>query len=129
MDEPRWVPKRVVEIIHFDQLREHGGLAGVRDQGALESALERPRNQWNYGPMPDLAALAAAYGYGLVRSHPFQDGNKRVGFVVVAVFVELNQHQLHAADDDVVKTFLALAAGDLSEDDLANWLRSRITPG
>jgi len=128
MDEPRWVPDMVVEVIHFDQLREHGGLPGVRDRGALESALARPRNKGTYGPATDLAALASAYGYGLVKSHPFNDGNKRVGFMVVVVFVELNQHQLNASEDDVVKVFLALAAGDLSEDELASWLRSHITP-
>jgi death-on-curing protein len=118
----------VVEVIHFDQLKEHGGLPGVRDRGALESALARPPNKWTYDPAIDLAALASAYGYGLVRSHPFNDGNKRIGFMVVVVFIELNQHQLNVPEDDVVKTVLALAAGDLSEDDLASWIRSYITP-
>ena len=117
------MPRLVVDAIHFDQLREHGGLAGLRDEGALEAALARPRQRWAYGRKVDLAALAAAYAYGLARGHPFRDGNKRVAFVTMLVFLELNGRQFTAPEEDVVRTMTALAADDLSEAALARWLR------
>ena len=116
----------VVEAIHFDQLREHGGLAGLRDEGALEAALARPRHKWAYRHKADIAALAAAYGFGLARGHPFHDGNKRAAFVTMVVFLELNGHQFGAPEEDVVRTMTALAAGTLSEAALARWLRRTI---
>jgi death-on-curing protein len=117
------VPRVVVEAIHFDQLREHGGLVGLRDEGALDAALARPRHKWAYRRKADFAALAAAYGYGLARGHPFQDGNKRVAFVVMVVFLELNGHRFSAPEEEVVHTMTGVAAGSVSEAALASWLR------
>lgn len=113
----------VVEAIHLDQLREHGGLAGLRDENALEAALARPRHQWHYEPARDLPALAAAYAFGLSRSHAFRDGNKRVGFVVMVVFLELNGWGFAAEEAEVVRAMIALAEGSLGEADLTTWVR------
>jgi len=124
--EPRWVERLVVDAVHLDQVREHGGLAGLRDENVLESALARPRQRWQHDPDADLPALAAAYGFGLSRNHPYQDGNKRVAFVVMVVFLELNGFRFEATEPDVVTTMLALAGGQLSETDLAEWLRARV---
>lgn len=126
--EPRWVPRLVVEAIHLDQVREHGGLIGIRDENALESALARARQRWAYEPDADLPRLAADYAFGIARNHPFQDGNKRVAFVAAVTFLGLNGLDLVAAEQDVVETMLALAAGDLDEDRMAHWLRSRVQP-
>jgi death-on-curing protein len=120
--EPRWVDRLVVDAVHLDQLREHGGLAGLRDENALESALARPRQKWHYEGATDLPGLAAAYGFGLCRSHPYRDGNKRVAFVVMVVFLELNGLSFDAEEAEVVTAMLALADGRLSEDELATWL-------
>lgn len=123
MREPRWVPRLVVEAIHFDQLREHGGMAGLRDEGALEAALARPRHKWAYRPKTGLTTLAAAYGFALARHHPFHDGNKRTAFVTMVVFLELNGFPFDAPDEAVVRTMTGLAAGAVSEAALARWLR------
>ena len=88
--EPRWLSRRLLDAIHLDQLREHGGSPGVRDENALESALGRPRNRWLYDPASDLATLAAAYGYGLATNHGYVDGNKRVAFMALYTFLALN---------------------------------------
>lgn len=122
------MPRLVVEAIHFDQLREHGGLSGLRDEGALEAALARPRNKWAYRPKLDLAALAAAYGVGLARNHPFHDGNKRVALVTMVVFLELNARQIAAPEAEVVRTMTGVAAGTTSEAALARWIRVWIRP-
>lgn len=126
--EPRWLDRLVVEAMHVDQVREHGGLIGLRDENALESALARARQRWHYESEADLATLAAAYMYGLCRNHAFRDGNKRVSFLSAVVFLELNGQTFDATDDEVVKQTLALAAGDLSEVDLANWIRKHVQP-
>lgn len=123
MPEPRWVPRVVIEAVHYDQIREHGGLPGLRDDGALEAALARPRHKCTYKRKPDLASLAAAYGYGLVRDHPFRDGNKRVGFLTMLVFLGLNGYDFDAEEADVVTVVLAVAAGRCSEAELARWVR------
>lgn len=124
-----WVEREVVLAIHDMQLTEHGGLEGVRDLKLLESALARPRNLASYGD-PDAAALAAAYGWGVARNHPFVDGNKRSAFVVTELFLQLNGHELTADDGQCVVTMLALAAGDLDEQDFAAWLRQHMAePG
>ena len=128
MREPRWVPRVVVEAVHFEQIRTHGGLAGLRDEAAFESALGRPRNRWAYGRQPDLARLAASYAFGLARDHPFRDGNKRVAFLTAVVFLELNGYELLASDDEVVARMVALAAGRMTEARLAAWIRDRIHP-
>ena len=122
--EPKWVDRLVAEAIHWDQIREHGGLAGIRDENALESALARGRQRWHYEPETDLPALAAAIGFGLSKNHPFRDGNKRVSFVVMIVFLELNGWSFATDEEDVVRTIVSLAAGDLTEFELAAWLRT-----
>jgi death-on-curing protein len=124
------VSRLVIDAIHADQLKVHGGSPGLRDENALESALARPRQKWEYGNERDPAVLAAAYGFGLVRNHPYQDGNKRVGFLAIATFLGINGHQLFASDADVVATITALASGHLSENELARSIRKWITkPG
>lgn len=126
--EPRWVPRIVVEAVHVDQIREHGGHLGLRDDNALESALARPQQKWHYDPEADLADLAAAYAFGLCTNHPFRDGNKRAAFLTAVVFLGLNGRAFTADDTDVVEAIVALAAGDLEEASLAEWLRARTSP-
>ena len=123
--EPVWIDERVALAVHDRQLAEHGGGEGVRDPGALESALARPRNRWAYGET-DLCRLAAAYAFGIARNHPFVDGNKRTAAVVSETFLVLNGHALEATDAELVVAFLALAAGELSEDELADWFRGHL---
>jgi death-on-curing protein len=113
----------VVDAIHSDQLREHGGLPGVRDENVLESALARPQQKRHYGKGADTPVLAAAYAFGLVRSHPYRDGNKRIGFLAMMTFLGINGYTFEASDAEVVTTFLALAAGKASEGQLAEWIR------
>ena len=115
----------VVDAIHLDQIREHGGLAGLRDETALEAALARPQQKWHYEPGSSIPQLAAAYGFGLSRGHPYRDGNKRVAFVVMVVFLELNGWRLAAPEVDVVEAMVALAAGGLSEKQIGAWLAAR----
>jgi death on curing protein len=122
--EPYWLDRVVVDALHNDQLREHGGLPGVREENALESALGRPRQKWQYDADADLAALAAAYGFGLVKNHPYRDGNKRVGFLAIATFLGINGRELQATDAEVVAEILALADGRVSERQLADWIRA-----
>ena len=126
MAEPVWVERIVVDAVHAQQLREHGGLHGMRDENALESALARPRNKWAYDPESDMASLAAAYGYGLVTNHPYRDGNKRIGFLTMVIFLGLNGWDLDAPEPDVVRIALALARGRCSERELAKWLKAHM---
>ncbi len=125
--ESHGLTRVVVDAIHHDQLREHGGLPGVRDDNALESALARPQQKWRYAKNPDNGALAAAYAFGLVKNHPYRDGNKRIGFLAMVTFLEINALVLEATDADVVDAIVALADGTLSEDALTDWIRRRIT--
>jgi death on curing protein len=120
-----WIDPAVILAVHEEQLAEHGGAAGVRDAGLMDSALARPVNLAAYGD-PDVAELAAAYGFGLARNHPFVDGNKRTAFVAVELFLALNGWALGATDADCVLTMLALAAGDIDETTFAAWLRDHI---
>ena len=120
-----WIDPAVIRAVHEEQLAEHGGAAGVRDDTLLESALARPKNLAHYGE-PDVAALAASYAYGLAKNHPFIDGNKRTAFVATELFLELNGHRLEASDPECVLTMLALASGGLDESAFAEWLRERI---
>ena len=113
----------MVDAIQNDQLREHGGLPGIRDENVLESALARPKQKWHYANKTDIASLAAAYGFGLVKNHPYRDGNKRIGFLAMVTFLGMNGHDLRATDTEVVTTILALADGRVSEDELADWIR------
>jgi death-on-curing protein len=123
--EPVWLDARLALAIHDRQLAEHGGPAGLRDAGALESALSRPRNQWEYG-QDDLCTLAAAHAFGVARNHPFTDGNKRTAWVLARAFLMLNGVELRFAAEDAVLTVQALAAGDLTEDELADWFRQHL---
>ena len=120
-----WVATEVALAAHAEQLAEHGGGEGVRDAGALEGAMARPRNLALY-EQPDAAALAAAYAFGIARNHPFVDGNKRTAAVVAETFLALNGHVLAASDAELVVAILALAAGELSEDELADWFRAHL---
>ena len=126
--EPRWVSEQVALALHDRQLAEHGGPSGVRDAGALASALARPVNRWAYGD-DDFCALAAAYAFGLARNHPFVDGNKRTAWVVARLFLRKNDLALAFDERQAIATVLALAAGELSEDELADWFRVRIAEG
>ena len=126
--EPRWVPRLVIEAVHLDQIREHGGLMGIRDENALESALARAIQRWTYEPESNLTRLAADYAFGICSSHPFRDGNKRISFLAAVIFLGLNGFDLIAPEDEVVERMLALASGNLDEDALAAWIRSRIQP-
>ncbi|MBU4556950.1 MAG: type II toxin-antitoxin system death-on-curing family toxin [Actinobacteria bacterium] len=122
--EPRWVTRVVIDAVHTDMLLTHGGLPGLRDEDLLESALARPRQKLAYEPPTDLAGLAAAYGFGLSSNHPYVDGNKRVAFMAMAVFLGLNGLQFTAEESEVVTTMVALASGALDEPALADWIRS-----
>jgi len=117
-----WIDPTVVLAIHEEQLAEHGGSPGVRDVGLLESALARPMNLAAYGE-PDVAELAASYGFGIARNHPLVDGNKRTAFVSVELFLRLNGYRLSADDSACVLTMLAVAAGEMDEANFADWLR------
>ena len=121
--EPVWLNRVAIDAIHNEQVREHGGLPGLRDENALESALARPKQKWHYHNDADVATLAAAYGFGLAKNHPYRDGNKRIGFLALATFLGLNGYELQATDADVVTEIVALAAGEVSEAQLAEWVR------
>ncbi|MBL8314159.1 MAG: type II toxin-antitoxin system death-on-curing family toxin [Rubrivivax sp.] len=122
-----WLDPKVLLAVHEELLAEHGGAAGTRDAGLFESALARPRNLALYGE-PDVADLAAAYGCGIARNHPFIDGNKRTAFVAVELFLLLNEQELMADDEDCVLTMLAAAAGSLDEAAFAAGLRAHSRP-
>ncbi len=116
----------MLELLHAGQIREHGGAGGVRDEGAIESALARPMNRLAYDSNSDLADLAAAYAYGLASNHGFVDGNKRVAFLAAYVFLGLNGHELEAPEAEVVVVMRDLAASELGEPELASWIRANI---
>ena len=118
----------MVDAFHLDLLRLHGGLPGVRDQNGLEASLARPRNKFHYQPESDLADLAAGYGYGIARGHPYSDGNKRSALMAIYTFLGLNGWELAADELQAVVTIQALAAGELGESELADWIRRHLTP-
>lgn len=122
--EPRWLTPEQVIAIHDEQIAEFGGLWGIRDEGALHSAVDRPRNKWAYEEESDLQGLAAAYGFGLARNHAFADGNKRTALVAMYAFLAKNGLRLSAGEADTVLTMVALAEGKLSEARLAAWLKA-----
>ncbi|MDB5295177.1 MAG: death-on-curing family protein [Phycisphaerales bacterium] len=129
MDDPIWIGKELVLAIHSRQLAEHGGADGVRDAGLLDSALGRPRNRFAYeDPTPSVPALAASYAYGIARNHAFIDGNKRTAYVVCRTFLILNGFDLTADRVEKYTTFLALAAGSLTEAELTAWLNAHTRP-
>lgn len=120
--------RRGVDGLHAALVREHGGLAGLRDEGLLESALARPQQRWSYEPDADLASLAAAYAFGLARNHAYLDGNKRIAFVAAAVFLLRNGLLLESSEPEAVVTMLGVAAGAIEEAALADWIRRHAEP-
>lgn len=127
MKEPRWLPKDLILQVHNSQLAEHGGGAGVRDEGLLESALARPQNAFAYG-QSDVAVLAGAYAFGIAKNHPFIDGNKRTAFVACELFLAANGYDLIASDEECLAMVLGLAASEVGESELAAWLRENVQP-
>ena len=129
MNEPDWIEEPVVLALHSDQLKAFGGLAGVRDRGLLLSALGRAQNVWAYSsPKPDIVRLATSYTYGLVKNHPFLDGNKRTSLIVCHTFLRKNGWEMKASQADQVQIILDVAAGVSGEADLEAWLRSHASP-
>ena len=123
----QWLDRALIHAIHDEQLAEHGGATGIRDNHLLESALARPEQLAHY-QTPDAAELAASYGYGISRNHPFLDGNKRTAFVAVELFLALNGQELFAGDADCVVTMLSVASGGTTEAEFAGWIRSNLRP-
>jgi death-on-curing protein len=120
-----WVDRRVLLLLHDESLAEHGGAAGLRDEGLLDSALARPLNLAAYGT-PDVADLAASYGVGLAKNHPFVDGNKRVAFLAVGLFLALNGQRLVSNQVDATLTMFGVAAGEVDEAEFARWIRAHL---
>jgi len=128
MSAPAWISSRVVLAVHNEQLTKHGGLPGIRDPGLLESVLSRPKNIVAYGANThDPCALAAAYAYGILRNHPFVDGNKRTAFVVMKLFLQLNGYELNINDNEFVEIMPKVAAGAIQETMLIDWLKTKTT--
>ena len=128
MDEPIWVERDLADTIHLEQLKEHGGRWGVRDENMLESALARPQQRWSDETDLDLFDLAAAYAFGIAKNHPFVDGNKRTAFMTLFTFLLVNGQRLHAPQAEAVVTMLGVADGSVSEADLAAWCRGHSAP-
>ena len=126
--EPAWLDADAALAVHDRQISEHGGGTGVRDAGMMKSALARPINRWAYGE-DDLANLAAGYAFGVARNHPFVDGNKRTAWVLARLFLALNGVTLSFEPEDAIRAMLALAAGEISEEEMADWFRQRIIEG
>lgn len=122
-----WIDRRALELLHDESIAEHGGLPGLRDEGLFESALARPQNLAAYGN-PDLADFAAAYAVGLAKNHPFADGNKRVAFLAMGLFLFVNGQRLVATQAEATLTMLDVAAGHVEEATLAAWLREHMAP-
>ena len=128
MKKPKWLSRPVIEAIHTKQVREHGGHYGLRDSRLLESALARPVKYWLNEPTADIFMLAAVLGHGLTRNHSFVDGNKRVGFMAMYMFLGVNGFDLGAREPEVVDLMLQVAEGSVSETSLAEWLRQHSVP-
>ena len=124
MKEPVWLDGAALLHLHSESLAEFGGLPGIRDEALLDSALARPQQKFAYDEDADLATLTAAYGFGLAKNHPFVDGNKRAAFVSIGLFLALNGYRLTAPQPEATQTILRLAAGDLTEAELTDWIRS-----
>lgn len=127
MSDPRWIETGLILAIHDELIAEHGGLGGVRDEGLLDSALARPRQLLAYGD-PTLFELAASYASGIVRNHPFLDGNKRTGLMAAYIFLRLNGYRLDVAEVEAVAAFQDLAAGEMDEAMLAKWIEANAEP-
>jgi death on curing protein len=128
VDEPVWLDRILLEVVHTDQILEHGGSLGIRDEGLLESALARPIHEWSHDSDTDLAALAAACGFGIAKNHPFIDGNKRAALMAIYTFLAINDVELEAPEPEAVSIVLSVADGSAGEDELATWIRSRLIP-
>jgi death-on-curing protein len=128
VNEPLWISEEIVRFIHQDQIRQHGGSLGVRDENLLAASLARPRHLFAYSE-PDLFQLAAAYGYGLAKNHPFIDGNKRTAFMVMYVFLGLNRYLIDVPEMDVVRMMEWLAIDQETQESLAQWLRENSVSG
>lgn len=126
--EPIWLTREIVDSIHFQQIRQSGGSYGVRDDGLVDSALGRAQNRWSYSGEVEMPELAAAYGYGLTKNHGFVDGNKRVGFLAMYVFLGLNGIEIEAIEEEVVIVMTEVASGERSETELTDWIRERVVP-
>ena len=125
--EPIWINLRVIKAFHDRQINEHGGLQGLRDEGLLLSALSRPKNAYHYSDQKlEVAELAAAYGFGLAKNHPFNDANKRTALIAMRLFLKLNGYDLAASPEDKYKTIICAAASDITEDELAQWIRKNL---
>jgi death on curing protein len=124
MDTPKWLNEQIVLAIHDQQIAEHGGSSGLRDPGLLESALNRPVNIYLYDENPSLFGLAAAYGFGLAKNHAFIDGNKRVAFMAMYVFLRINGFALNAPEEEATIFMMRLAAGEESQETLTQWLET-----
>jgi death on curing protein len=122
----KWVDRRALLLLHEETLAEHGGLPGLRDPGALDASLARPLHLHAYEPESDLARLAAAYAFGIVRNHPFNDGNKRAGFLALGLFLERNGREFVADPVEAIAVILRLAEGKLTELELAEWIRRNL---
>jgi death-on-curing protein len=109
-------------LLHAESLAEHGGLTGLRDENAFHAALARPQHVFNYDPAAHIAGLAAAYGFGLIRDHPFNDGNKRAGFLAILLFLDLNRFELRVEQAEATQVILEVAAGKMKEPELTNWI-------
>jgi len=121
--EPRWILKQALLLLHTASLAAFGGSAGIRDEALLDSALARARNRFLYEPAADIAELAACYGFGIAKNHPFVDGNKRAALHAIGVFLTINSYELVAPQAEAIQAILGLAAGDVSERELATWIR------
>ena len=127
MDEPKWILKEVMHAVHGMQLAEHGGIEGVRDEGMLQSAINRPQGKFHYAKESDLASLAAAYAFGLAKNHAFNDGNKRTAAVVCETYIRLNGHRLEASDIEFYLVMVELSESKISEEEFSEWLRQRLS--
>ena len=126
-EEPEWLLTRVVQSFHDQQLKEHGGAHGIRDEGMLESALNKPLQTWNYeDPKPDIPTLAAAYAYGLAKNHPYIDGNKRTAAIACEVFLLLNGYEFTVDETVKYPNYLALASGEHSQESFTEWLKQHV---
>jgi death-on-curing family protein len=128
MTEPIWINLRVIKAFHDRQINQHGGLPGLRDEGLLLSALSRPQNTYHYSSQrPDIAELAAAYAFGLAKNHPFNDANKRTALIAMRLFLKLNGYDLLAPPEEKYRTIIQVAASEVSEVELAQWIRANLT--
>ena len=126
MKRPKWIDPHVLLLLHAETLSEHGGLFGLRDENAFHAALSRPQNIFSYKSNPGIPELAAAYGFGIARSHPFTDGNKRVAFLSIGLFLSFNGYELNVGETEAVKVIVNLAAGKMKEQELTEWIRTNM---